>query len=237
MAYGELSPYEIQVNSGGRQVGFCVNPGQLPYRYSCVTVDGQDLYTGKIIANGAGALTTGTSGTTVTETPDVNEYTCSPKFSAFSTCPYAVPSGNVWTSSTSYAVGAVVDYNGQTFQAAVANSDKAPVLITNGSNPQVGNACASNTYLNAGKQPVCTWVQLYHSASGNNNTGTITLSAGTYKIQSNGIGVLSITNVGDTHSTNFMLAVPPLAAGQQIQVFGQPTITNQITGTGVLIKQ
>lgn len=232
--FGLASPrtFTIQYNMKGQQVGFC-NGGQLPYQYRCSQAFGQDVITGTLVADGAGHLLTGSK---FSFTADPNAYQCSSKNNATPDCPYKVPSGIAFSSSTKYVVGDEVDYGGQTFQAAIANTGVPPVVIINGSNPQQGNACAWNTYVGQGA-PVCTWVVLYSSAAGKNGSGTGTLT-GTYSIQANGIGAMTVTPSGSGSSpAGFALLVPPSVAGQQIQILAQPTLSNENRGSGTAILQ
>jgi hypothetical protein len=226
-----VNQYWVQYNMNNQQVGFCNGGGSFPYGYSCSISLGQDVITGTFVADGKGNIA---ASSTLSYTSDPNSYQCSTKKNAAPDCPYTVPSGIAWSSGTSYAVGDEVDYSGSTYQAVQANS-VAPVLITNGSNPQQGNACANGSYVGQGS-PVCTWVLLYASATGKNKSGTGTL-AGTYSIQANGIGAMIVTPSGAGGSAGFALIVPPQAKGQQIQLLAQPTLGDESTGTGTAILQ
>jgi hypothetical protein len=231
--------YWVLYNMNNQQVGFNTG-GQTPYNYGSNVELGQSVFTGTIVANGSGVITSGTFSLT----PDPNEVQCSPKSNPAPDCPYTVPSGKAWSSSVSYVIGDVVDYEGHTYQAAAANEDAAPVLVSIVSNAQKGNACAINSPGYNGP-PKCTWVLLYGSSTGDDKSGTGTLT-GTYSVQANGTGTMAVTlNIGGAaactsttcKSLEFVILVPPNAAGQEVHILAQPTLGNKFAGTGVAIRQ
>lgn len=216
----------IQNNMFGQEVGFCNNSGQGPGGYFCSEVQGQDLITGTLVADGKGKIVT---GSTYVFTADPNTYQCSSKYNATPNCPYKVPAGINWSSSTSYVVGAEVDFtvNGKllTFQAVKVNTNVPPNTST----------CSSTV-----QPPNCAWVQLFFSASRKNSSSSGTLT-GTYAVQSNASAVLTIIPSGNGgKSVSFAMVVPPapLAVGQVVPIVGIPTLGNEtpISGTGVRIK-
>ncbi len=231
--------YWVMYNTNNQQVGF--NTGeQTPYNYGSNVALGQSIFKGTIVADGAGHITSGTFSLT----PDPNEVQCSPKNNPAPDCPYTVPSGKAWSGSTSYVIGDVVDYEGHSYQAVAANEDAAPVLVTIVSNAQKGNACAANSSGYDGP-PKCTWVVLYGSATGEDKSGTGTLT-GTYSVLANGTGTMAVTlNIGGTTTCSsttcknleFVILVPPNAAGQEIHIIAQSLLGNKFAGTGVAIRQ
>ncbi len=240
-AISSVDLYWVLVNQSNLEVGFCRNISQMPYGYGCNGPEvGQDVITGSFIADGTGKITSGT----LTYVADPSSYECGGNYTAAPVCPYKVPAGTTWSSGTNYAVGDEVDWevNGvtHTYQAAKANVDKSPVLVVNGSNPQVGNACANGSYLSNGQSPNCTWILLYSSAAGKNNGGSGTFT-GTYAIQSNGLGTMTMNvDLGSKEVTGLevRLLVPLHLAGQEVVMIGQPTLSkNSMTGTGTAVLQ
>ncbi len=93
----------------GQQVGFCPSGSyKLPFGYSCFfNATASDLTTGTVVADGKGNIITGSN---FTNTFDPQEYQCAKKSKPVTVCPYKVPSGKVWSGTTAYVVGALVDY-------------------------------------------------------------------------------------------------------------------------------
>ena len=143
-------------------------------------------------------------------------------------CPYKVPSGKVWGSTTAYVVGApTVDYTVSstvlTFQAVANNTGVPPTSST----------CTATL-----KPPNCAWDQVYKSASsGVASTKTDTFT-GTYTTQSNGSGVLKITATGATTTSSFSILVQPapLALGQVVALQGISLINNENSATGTALR-
>jgi len=224
--------YWVLNNMNNQQVGFATGE-QTPYNYSSNVEMGQSFFTGTIVADGAGHITSGTFSLTA----DPNEVQCSPKNNPAPDCPYTVPSGKAWSGSVSYVIGDVVDYDGHTYQAVAANEDALPMPVTIVSNTQKGNACANNS--SGANGPLkCTWVVLYGSATGDDKSGKGTLT-GTYSVLANGTGTMTTTlSMGGSAKTlEFVILVPPNAAGQEIHILAQPTLGNKFAGTGVAIRQ
>jgi hypothetical protein len=225
MAMGSLNFYSVQYNLSGQEVGFCTGfVAQLPYGYSCVNQTGQDIITGTLIADGLGNIT---SSSTFSSTDDPNAYQCSSAYNAAPNCPYKVPAGTTWSSTTAYVVGDEVDYKPGTklltYQAVANNTGKTPSGT---------NVCTATT-----RPPKCDWDQLYVSASGNNSTQTGTLS-GTYTIQSNGSGVMSVTVSGQTNAISYalLLSTLPSAVGQQVSIIAVPEVGIGNTGGGTAVR-
>jgi hypothetical protein len=223
---GGPSGYTVQYNMFGQQVGFCPSATyKLPFGYYCYfSPTATDLITGTLVADGNGNITTGSSFTT---THDPQEYLCAKNGNPVAGCPYKVPSGKVWSSTTAYVVGAVVDYTVSstvlTFQAVANNTGVPP---------------ASSTCTATLRPPNCTWDQLYKSAlSGvpSTKTGTFT---GTYTTQSNGSGVVKLTVSGASSTSNFSILVQPapLAVGQVVALQGISLINNENTSTGTAVR-
>jgi hypothetical protein len=221
--------FTIQTNMFGQEVGFCPNgssAAQLPFGYSCgETGHGQDVLTGTLIADGNGNITT---GSTFVFTPDVNGVKCSSTYNATPDCPYKVPAGITWSSTTSYVVGDEVDFTVSgtllTFQAVQNNTGVAPNTST----------CTSTV----GNPPNCDWDQLNLSATAmGTEKGTLT---GTYTVQSNGSAVAKLTVVTPTGkmALSFAMVVPtaPLAVGQVVPMAAMPTVGNEFTGSGAAVR-
>jgi len=196
---------EIQTNMFGQEVGFCDQQSlELPYGYSCNLNDHLQggLFTGSFIADGNGNITSGS----YTYAPDPNSYECSSKYNEAPDCPYQVPSGISWSSSTSYVVGDEVDYGGNTYQAVKKNTDVTPAGA---------NVCTSKT--GTKNPPGCTWDQLYQSANGSSTqSGSM---SGTYSVQSNGLGTMQVTLVTSNGNMTipFNILVPAQSAvGQEV---------------------
>jgi len=222
---GSADGYTVQFNMFGQQVGFCPSGSKLPFGYSCYfNPTAEDLTTGTLVADGKGNIV---SGSSFTNTFDPQEYQCAKKANPVGVCPYKVPSGTVWSSTTRYVVGALVDYtvSGRvlTFQAVKTNTDIAP---------------SSSTCTATVQPPNCNWDQVYQSAaSGVVSTKTDTLT-GTYTTQSNGSGVMQITPTGAKTSSSFAILVQPtpLAVGQVIAVQGMSLINNENNATGMAVR-
>ena len=213
LAFGALEVLEIQTNMFGQEVGFCKNAKQIPYGYSCLLTNdlAQAALTGTMIADGNGNIT---SSSSYTYAPDPNSYECSSHYNEAPDCPYQVPSGISWSSSTSYVVGDEVDYGGNTYQAVKNNTDVTP----SGSAVCTAKSASKNP-------PTCTWDQLYQSANG--SSGGSGSMSGTYSVQSNGLGTMQLTLVSSKGSMTltFTILVPAQSAvGQEVSVFGSPQL-------------
>jgi hypothetical protein len=217
---GGPSGYTVQNNMFNQQVGFCPNTSyKLPFGYYCYfTPTATDMTTGTLVADGNGNITSGS----FTSTRDPQEYQCAKNAKPVAGCPYKVPSGKVWSSTTAYVVGAVVDYTVSatvlTFQAVKNNTNIAP---------------SSSTCTATVKPPNCNWDQVYQSAGSGvspTKTGTFT---GTYTTQSNGSGVMQLST-----GANFSLVVQPapLAVGQVVALQGISAINNENSSTGTAIR-
>lgn len=222
--FGTLNGYTVQQNMFGQQVGFCGNGStQLPFGYSCMQKQSQDLITGTLVADGKGNLLTGSN---YVQTADPNAYQCSSKYNATPNCPYKVPSGIAWSSSVSYVVGNEVDFTvgGKvlTFQAVKVNKNVPPNTST----------CTSTV-----QPPNCAWDQVYASATGKgSSSGTVT---GTYVVQSNASAVLTVIPSGNNgKSVSFAMIVPtaPVAVGQEVHVIGMPTLGNEVGLSGAAVR-
>jgi hypothetical protein len=225
----QLKDYSVESNMKGQQVGFCNGNG--PVGYNCWDYYTFDLLVGTLVSDGAGHITSGT----FSSTRDPNSYQCSPKQNPTSPCPVIVPSGKAYSATTAYNVGAVVDYtsNGttRTFQAVQKSTGKTP----NWNNTTtVGNICTYNNL------STCFWTQIPASltASDSDSTGTIT---GTYTIQSNGSGVLTLTpsNCNDCGQAKFAINMSPASqVGQTVGLVGMSQLGNhnRDVGTAVRIK-
>ena len=221
--FGSVSGFTVQQNMFGQQVGFC-NGSQLPFGYSCNQQLGQDLITGTLVADGKGKIAV---GSTFVFTRDPNAYQCSSRYNATPDCPYKVPSGIAWSSSANYVVGDEVDFtvSGKllTFQAVKKNTNVPPNTST----------CTSSV-----QPPNCAWDQLYASATGKgSSSGTLT---GTYTVQSNGSGVLTVTPSSGNNgkSVSFAMVVPtaPLAVGQVVPIVGLSTLGNESGASGAAVR-
>ena len=223
---GSADGYTVQFNMFGQQVGFCPSASyKLPFGYYCsFNPTASDLTTGTLVADGKGNIV---SGSSFTNTFDPQEYQCAKKSNPVAVCPYKVPSGKVWSSTTAYVVGTLVDYtvSGKvlTFQAVKNNTNVSP---------------SSSTCTATVKPPNCNWDQVYQSAaSGVPSTKTDTMT-GTYTTQSNGSGVIQITPTGATSPSSFSILVQPapLAVGQVVAVQGMSLINNENNATGMAVR-
>jgi hypothetical protein len=224
---GSADNFSVQFNMFNQQVGFCPNPigsYKPPFGYYCLfKPTASDLTTGTLVADGKGNIVTGSNLTT---TYDPQEYQCAKITNPVADCPYKVPSGNVWVSTTAYVVGELVDdtVNGKvlTFQAVKNNTNIPPTSST----------CTATV-----KPPKCNWDQVYQSAVYVTPTKTDTMT-GTYTTQSNGSGVMLITPSGTTSSSSFSILVQPapLAVGQVIALQGMSLINNPNDATGMAIR-
>jgi hypothetical protein len=223
-AFGAPHIYGIQVNMFGRQVGFCTG-SPVPFGYSCPTNLGQQVITGTIVADGLGNVSSGN----FTLTTDPNEHQCSANNNPVTVCPYLVPSGNAWSSTTAYVVGGIVDYqesNGKvlTFQAVKNNTNVAPVTGTSA-------VCTAATAKNP---PACTWDQLIASATGNQGgSGTLT---GTYSVQSNGAGVMNVTPSTGSPVAFAIIARGTSSLGQEVPMIAMPQLANEFRGSGAAVR-
>ncbi len=217
---GGQSGYTVQYNMFGQQVGFCPNGGyKLPFGYGCYfTPTATDVTTGTLVADGKGNVTSGS----FTTTHDPQEYQCAKNGNPVSVCPYKVPSGKTWSSTTAYVVGALADYtvSGKvlTFQAVKNNTNVAPT----------SSECTATVL-----PPNCDWDQVYASAASGvppTKTGTFT---GTYTTQSNGSGVMSVSTGA---SFSILVQPAPLAVGQVVGLQGLPAINNENTSTGIAVR-
>jgi hypothetical protein len=223
---GSADGYNVQFNMFGQQVGFCPSGSyKLPFGYYCYfNPTASDLTTGTLVADGKGNIV---SGSSFTNTFDPQEYQCAKKSNPVAVCPYKVPSGKVWSSTTAYVVGTLVDYtvSGKvlTFQAVKNNTNVSP---------------SSSTCTATVKPPNCNWDQVYQSAaSGVPSTKTDTMT-GTYTTQSNGSGVIQITPTGATSPSSFSILVQPapLAVGQVVALQGMSSINNENSSTGTAVR-
>jgi hypothetical protein len=223
---GSADGYNVQFNMFGQQVGFCPSGTyKLPFGYYCYfNPSASDLTTGTLVADGKGNIV---SGSSFTNTFDPQEYQCGKKSNPVGVCPYKVPSGEVWSSTTAYVVGALVDYTVKskvlTFQAVKNSTNISP---------------ASSTCTATVKPPNCNWDQVYQSAaSGVSSTKTDNMT-GTYTTQSNGSGVMQITPTGATSTSSFSILVQPapLAVGQVVALQGMSFINNENSSTGTAVR-
>lgn len=218
---GGPTGYTIQYNMFNQQVGFCpMGTYKLPFGYYCYFLPtATDTIAGTLVADGNGNIVTGSS---FTITFDPQEYQCAKSAKPVAGCPYKVPSGKVWSSTTTYAVGAVVDYTVNstvlTFQAVKGNTNIPPSA----------SLCSATV-----KPPNCTWDQLYQSAtSGVSPTKNETFT-GTYTLQSNGSGVMQVST-----GASFSLVVQPapLAVGQVVAIQGISAINNENSSAGMAVR-
>lgn len=224
---GSPAGYIVQFNMFNQQVGFCPSASyKLPFGYYCYfNPTASDLTTGTVVADGKGNIV---SGSSFTNTYDPQEYQCAKKANPVGVCPYKVPSGNVWSSTTAYVVGALVDYTVNskvlTFQAVKNNTNISPTSST----------CTATVKV----PPNCNWDQVYQSAaSGVSSTKTDTMT-GTYTTQSNGSGVMLVTPTGTTTASSFSILVQPapLAVGQVVALQGMSEINNENSATGTAVR-
>ncbi len=217
---GGPAGYTVQYNMFNQQVGFCpTTSSKLPFGYYCYfATTATDMTTGTLVADGNGNIPSGS----FTSTHDPQEYQCAKNGKPVVGCPYKVPSGKVWDSTTAYAVGAVVDYTVSatvlTFQAVKSNTNIAPSAST----------CTATV-----KPPNCNWDQVYQSATSGvppTKTGTFT---GTYTTQSNGSGVIQLST-----GASFSLVVQPapLAVGQVVAMQGISAINNENSSVGMAVR-
>jgi hypothetical protein len=223
---GSADGYNVQFNMFGQQVGFCPSGSyKLPFGYYCYfNPTASDLTTGTLVADGKGNIV---SGSSFTNTFDPQEYQCAKKSNPVGLCPYKVPSGKVWSSTTAYVVGTLVDYtvSGKvlTFQAVKNSTNVSP---------------SSSTCTATVRPPNCNWDQVYQSAaSGVPSTKTDTMT-GTYTTQSNGSGVMQIIPTGATSGSSFSILVQPapLAVGQMVALQGMSFINNENSSTGTAVR-
>jgi hypothetical protein len=223
---GSADGYNVQFNMFGQQVGFCPSGSyKLPFGYYCYfNPTASDLTTGTLVADGKGNIV---SGSSFTNTFDPQEYQCAKKSNPVGVCPYKVPSGKVWSSTTAYVVGTLVDYtvSGKvlTFQAVKNSTNVSP---------------SSSTCTATVRPPNCNWDQVYQSAaSGVPSTKTDTMT-GTYTTQSNGSGVMQIIPTGATSGSSFSILVQPapLAVGQMVALQGMSFINNENSSTGTAVR-
>jgi hypothetical protein len=223
---GSADGYTVQFNMFGQQVGFCPSASyKLPFGYYCsFNPTASDLTTGTLVADGKGNIV---SGSSFTNTFDPQEYQCAKKSNPVGVCPYKVPSGKVWSSTTAYVVGTLVDYtvSGKvlTFQAVKNSTNVSP---------------SSSTCTATVRPPNCNWDQVYQSAaSGVPSTKTDTMT-GTYTTQSNGSGVMQIIPTGATSGSSFSILVQPapLAVGQMVALQGMSFINNENSSTGTAVR-
>jgi hypothetical protein len=240
---GSISAYSYETNWNGQEVGFC-NSGQLPYGYNCNSRLRQDVITGTLLADGNGNILT---GSTYVFTSDPNSYQCGPDLNPTPDCPYKVPSGIGWSSSTKYVVGDEVDFTDSLGQAitvqAVVNGPSKPV-VKNGSG--AFNVCTSSA-----NNTTCQWVQLYQSATGVNDSGTGTVT-GTYIVNSNASGVMTMTpssgksrddnenpesGGSNTYTLEFAFVLPATSGlGQVVSLVAMPTLGNENRGSGTAVR-
>jgi len=223
---GSADGYNVQFNMFGQQVGFCPSGSyKLPFGYYCYfNPTASDLTTGTLVADGKGNIV---SGSSFINTFDPQEYQCAKKSNPVGVCPYKVPSGKVWSSTTAYVVGTLVDYtvSGKvlTFQAVKNSTNVSP---------------SSSTCTATVRPPNCIWDQVYQSAaSGVPSTKTDTMT-GTYTTQSNGSGVMQIIPTGATSGSSFSILVQPapLAVGQMVALQGMSFINNENSSTGTAVR-
>lgn len=222
---GSQDGYTVQFNMFNQQVGFCPSGAyKLPFGYYCsFNPTASDLTAGTLVADGKGNIVSGN----FTNTYDPQEYQCAKKSNPVSVCPYKVPSGKVWSGTTAYVVGALVDFTVNskvlTFQAVKNNTNVAPN----------SSACTASV-----QPPNCNWDQVYQSAaSGVSSTKTDTLT-GTYTTQSNGSGVMQVTPTGSTSSSSFSILVQPtpLAVGQVVALQGISLVNNENSASGTAVR-
>jgi hypothetical protein len=212
-----------------QQVGFCMGP--VVVGYGCWSVETFDLFSGSIVADGAGHLT----GTAL-QTRDPNSYQCSPKQNPTSPCPVMVPSGHVFSLTTAYKAGYTVDYTvstvTRTFQAVRASTGKAPNW---NSSTTSGNICSNNNLSS------CYWTQIPQSLTNQSkNPGAMNFS-GTYTVAASGSGVMTFTvpACSDCGIVKFQFTVSPVSAvGQTVAMNGVNSLgnSNNMVGTAIRIK-
>ena len=224
-----LSNYFVEWNMNGQQVGFCNNAAVVGY--TCVNYYTFDLLTGSLVADGAGHITSGT----YSKTRDPNSYECNTQNNLLAPCPVVVPSGNVYSATKAYSVGALVDYTvgnvTKTYQAIRANTGKAPNWVA----ATAGTFICSYSNLNS-----CLWTQIPSSLTNGvaGNSGTVT---GTYTVQANGLGVVTLTPTNCTGCKNVQFAFllsPTNQIGQTFNMSGLSVLgnDNSATGSGVRVK-
>lgn len=229
-----LDDYSPMYNMNGQQVGFC-NNGYTPAGYNCGYDLSFDVIEGTFVANGAGKITSGS----FTETYNPNSYDCDPKNNPTSPCPVKVPSGDPWSSSESYKIGAVVDYTAgsvtRTFQAVRANTNKAPNWTVSADN---GNICS----FQANNLNTCYWTQITSSLTSGNDSSQTGTFTGTYTINANGSGTATWVQpncTGTDCSIEFAILVSPTSSvGQTVHISGQSVLGkhNKSVGGATRVK-
>lgn len=228
----QLKGYSPMYSMNGQQVGFC-NNGMMPIGYNCYDSYTFDLLAGTLVSDGAGHITSGS----YSQTRDPNSYKCGPKNSPTTPCPVVVPSGNAYSSTTTYNPGATVDYtvNGtkRTFQAVRKNVGKAPNWVTSTTQANICNNNPNNL-------STCFWTQVSNSltAADSDSSGTL---VGTYTMQANGSGVLTLTpsNCNGCGSAQFGIVLSPVSqVGQTVGLVGMSQLgnSNRDVGTAIRIK-
>lgn len=229
---GQLRGYTLEYNLTGQQVGFC--NGSVPAGYFCQENYTFDLLEGRIVADGAGHITSGSFAIT----PDPNSYECSPNNHPTIPCPVVVPAGDPYSMTAAYNVGAAVDFTAgavtRTFQAVRKNTGKPPNWTTTAG---AANICTYNN-LNT-----CYWTQIPVSQTAKNNNISGTL-VGSYTIQANASGVMTVTPSCGTcgaGSVEFSIILPPVSQiGQTVSLIGISQLgrnqKNQSVGSAVRIQ-
>lgn len=218
-----LGDYSPEYNWTGQQVGFC--NGLEPVGYNCGYNITFGLITGTIVADGKGNITSGT----FTQANDPNSYECNPKDNPTTPCPVKVPSDNPYSSTEAYKVGAVVDFTvgstTRTYQAVRANTGKPPNWTATADNPYICTYNNMNT---------CDWDQLPSSQTNGDGAGTTGTFTGTYTINPNGSGVMTVTLKATdctggncTETSKFAIVVSPTSTvGQSVHVSGESVLGN-----------
>lgn len=224
----ELKDYSVETNLNGQQVGFC---NGIAVGYGCWDAITFHVLAGTITADGAGNITSGS----YTMTADPNSYQCNPKNNPTDPCPVMVPSGNSYSPTASYSVGATIDYMvanvTRTFQAVRASTNKPPDW--SGAPQNICNFALNNL-------DTCSWTQITQSLTNKNGSSIGTL-VGTYTLQANGSGVMTLTpsNCGDCGSVQFEFVIAPVnQVGQAITLTGVSQLGNEnsMVGSGVRIR-
>jgi hypothetical protein len=225
-----LDQYSPEYNMYGQQVGFC-NSGNNPINYGCGSDITFDLIAGTVVADGAGHISSGS----YTQTPDPNSYKCDTSSAVTSPCPVIVPSGHDFSDSVSYKIGNTVDYKigstTRTYQAVKANTARPPNWgITN------------NQYIcNGNNSSTCFWTQVGQSLTNSEDKPSSGSLVGSYTVDSNGSGVLTLTPSGcsDCGSIQFAIVVSPTSqVGQTVALsgLGQVGNSNRAVGTAIRVK-
>lgn len=227
-----LKEYSSEFNMNGQQVGFC-DSGYLAVGYNCGDTYTFDMISGTIVADGAGHITSGT----YLQTPDPNTYECDPNSNPTTPCPVVVPSGNAWSSTTAYSIGATVDYTvsgvTRTFQAVRKSTGKAPNWTTSAGQ---GNICSYNP----NNTNTCIWTQIPGSLKGTDKSSTGTFT-GTYTVNANGTGMITLqaANCTGKCSIQFSLLVPAvIPVGQSVNMVGISILGdhNRTVGSALRVK-